>query len=186
MRAWRRELLGDLQGQVLEIGAGTGASLELYPREGLELQLCEPDAAMRVQMERKVAALGLGHVRVNASPAERLHAESASVDYVVSSLVCCTVPDLSATLAEVQRVLKPGGSLVFLEHVAAPAGTRRRVWQERLNPLWGMFAGGCHLNRDTEAAIQRAGFEIAEIKRESMRKAAPLMRPTVRGVARRR
>jgi ubiquinone/menaquinone biosynthesis C-methylase UbiE len=97
--------------------------------------------------------------------------------------VCCSVKDVSKSLAEIKRVLKPGGKFVFLEHVAAIPGTRRRTWQNIINPLWRKIAGNCHLNRNTEQAILDAGFSIESIESESMRKAMGLVRPTVRGVA---
>ena len=102
---------------------------------------------------------------------------------MVASLVCCSVFDLQASLHEIKRVLRSGGHLVFLEHVAAVEGTSRRRWQNRINPIWKSLMGNCHLNRDTEQAILMAGFKIKEIKRESMRKVSPILRPTIRGIA---
>jgi ubiquinone/menaquinone biosynthesis C-methylase UbiE len=102
----------------------------------------------------------------------------------VTTLVCCSVTDLQVCLREIRRVLRPGGGLVFLEHVAAADGTSRRKWQNRINPVWKTFMGNCHLNRETEQAIDTEGFEIIQIERESMRKALPVVRPTIRGIAR--
>jgi ubiquinone/menaquinone biosynthesis C-methylase UbiE len=104
---------------------------------------------------------------------------------VVSSLVLCSVQDPQAALAQIRRVLKPGGRLVFLEHVAADGKPNRLKWQRRIEPVWKHLMGNCHLTRRTEAAIEAAGFRIERIQRESMRKALPVCRPSIRGIARR-
>jgi len=183
LRQWRQELLRQLHGDVLELGAGTGANVGFYPDEVSRLVLSEPDRHMRRQLSSKLESLGLDRASVAGGSAERIEADDESFDWVVSSLVCCSVNNLQASLAEVRRVLKPGGGFVFMEHVAATAGTSRRKWQNRLNPLWKTLMGNCHLNRETEQAIVDAGLEIAQIERESMRKAPPIVRPTIRGIA---
>jgi ubiquinone/menaquinone biosynthesis C-methylase UbiE len=183
LQEWRQSLLSNLSGSVLEIGAGTGANLPFYNHKQVELTLCEPDANMRKQLMDKIDEQKLVNIKVSTDSAELISAESNSLDYVVSTLVCCSVKDVSKSLAEIKRVLKPGGKFVFLEHVAAIPGTRRRTWQNIINPLWRKIAGNCHLNRNTEQAILDAGFSIESIESESMRKAMGLVRPTVRGVA---
>jgi len=181
---WRRELLKDVNGKILEIGAGTGASLALYPkRPELEIFLSEPDGSMRGQLEEKVRQQKLSNVVVLSSPGEAIESKDNFFDVVFVSLVCCSVTDVQASLREVKRVLKPSGSFVFLEHVAAESGTSRRKWQNRLNTFWRKIAGNCHLNRETEQHIREAGFNIQSIKHESMRKAMSIVRPTIRGVA---
>jgi len=182
LKDWRRELLKDIYGDVLEIGAGTGLNLEHYPESLGSLVMSEPDKHMREQLKKKIPAIN-HDVTVSTGKAEEIDADDESYDFVVASLVCCSVTNLGSVLMEIRRVLKPGGRLVFLEHVAAPAGTRRRRWQNRVNPFWRRLAGNCHFNRETESAISAAGFEIVEIKRESMRKAMPIVRPTIRGIA---
>lgn len=183
LKDWRRELFRQVNGKVLEVGAGTGASLELYPDHLAGLVLAEPDKHMRKQLAERVEGLNLKNVELSSGTAEQIEADDESFDYVVTSLVCCSVTDLNSGLKEIKRVLKPGGNFVFLEHVAAAEGTRRRRWQNRLNPVWKLLAGNCHLNRQTEQAIIAAGFEITQIERESMRKALPIVRPTIRGIA---
>ena len=183
LRDWRHELLQQASGEVLEIGAGTGASIDSYTDHVSRLVLTEPDRHMRRQLEAKVNTRGLRNIAVAEGTAERIKAEDASFDCVVTSLVCCSVTDLSICLAEIARVLKPGGELVFMEHVAATRGSSRRRWQDRINPLWKKLMGNCHLNRETEQAIIAAGFEIIKIDRESMRKAMSIVRPTIRGIA---
>jgi ubiquinone/menaquinone biosynthesis C-methylase UbiE len=180
---WRSELLGDLQGQVLEVGAGTGVNLPYYPPTLTRLILSEPDPHMRRQLSRKVRALGREGVDVLDASLERLPMPDVSCDAVVSTLVLCSVPQPERALAEIHRILKPGGRFVFLEHVAAEDRPRRLKWQRRVEPIWKRVSGNCHLTRRTGAAIAEAGFTIADVKRESMRKAWSLVRPTIRGVA---
>ena len=180
---WRSELVKHVHGNVLEIGAGTGANILFYPKNGIELTLSEPDKHMRTQLEAKVKNEGLDHVTISSHTIEENHRPDATFDCVVSTLVCCSVPNLASAFSEIKRILKPDGYFIFLEHVGAEKGTRRRRWQNRLTPLWCKISGNCHLNRETEIAFNNAGFTFKEIKRESMRKATPLVRPTIRGIA---
>jgi len=183
LRAWRQELLAPVRGEVLELGAGTGATLELYPEHVTRLVLSEPDRYMRERLVRRIRQTGRNDIQVSADTAETIRADAESFDWVVASLVCCSVNNLQASLQEIRRVLRTGGRMIFLEHVAAPHGSTRRRWQDWLNPAWMAVMGNCHLNRETEQAIRDAGFEIVEITRESMRKAMPILRPTIRGMA---
>lgn len=181
---WRKDLLANADGKVLEIGAGTGASLGYYPNKpSLELYLSEPDKNMRKQLEGKLSLLQRTDIHVLSSPAESIDAEDDFFDYVFVSLVCCSVDCVQTSLKELKRVLKPTGKLIFLEHVAAENGSSRRKWQNRLNGLWRLIAGNCHLNRETETEITNAGFVIQSLERESMRKVLSVVRPTIRGVA---
>jgi ubiquinone/menaquinone biosynthesis C-methylase UbiE len=183
LKKWRLDLLRQVSGEVLEVGAGTGANIKLYSDNVTRLVLTEPDKHMRKILKDQVGNQHLKNVSVSNGTAEQIEADDASFDYVVSSLVCCSVTDLKACLSEIRRVLRPGGCLVFLEHVAAADGTSRRRWQNIINPVWKTFMGNCHLNRDTEQALVTEGFDIIQIERESMRKAPPVVRPTIRGIA---
>ncbi len=152
----RRRLLAGARGAVLEIGGGTGANLPHY-RDVDSVIVCEPDPFMRKRLGPKLEEARVP-VEISAAGAEALPFPDGSFDTVVSTLVLCTVPDQGAALDEVRRVLRPGGRLLFIEHVRA-AGSAAR-WQDRLEPLWGRLLGGCHPNRETFAAIEETGFEI--------------------------
>ncbi len=184
LREWRRGLLMEVKGEVLEIGAGTGASINLYSDRVTRLVLTEPDKHMRKLLQEKADNHQRENIHISSGTAEQIEVDDESFDCVVASLVCCSVTNLGACLLEIRRVLRPGGSLVFLEHVAAAEGTSRRRWQNGINPIWKTLMGNCHLNRETEQAILSAGFKIVQIERESMRKAIPIVRPTIRGIAR--
>jgi ubiquinone/menaquinone biosynthesis C-methylase UbiE len=182
---WREELLGELTGRGLEVGVGTGANLAHYPAEVEHLLLVEPDPHMRRRLEARLKrdppqAAAWEPV---AAGVEALPAPDESLDFVVCTLVLCSVPDPDAALSEMRRVLRPGGRLVFLEHVAAEDDPGRLRWQRRLEPTWRWFAGNCHLTRRTQESIEAAGFRLEDCTRASMRKAWPFLRPTVRGVA---
>jgi SAM-dependent methyltransferase len=185
LAGWRAELLATAAGEVLEIGAGTGANLPHYPASVTRLVLTEPDAHMGARLRRSVAAHGRARSEVHAVAADRLPFDAGSFDVVVSTLVLCSVPDAARALAEVRRVLRPGGALLFIEHVAADDRPDRLAWQRRVEPLWSRVSGNCHLTRRTGEAIRDAGFEVEREVRASLRKALPIVRPCVRGVARR-
>ena len=183
LQEWRQELLQQVSGVVLEIGAGTGANIKFYPPGVTRLVLAEPDKHMRKFLNERVNECNLKNVEVSNGTAERIEADDESIDYVVTSLVCCSVTNLEACITEIGRVLRPGGHLVFLEHVAAADGTKTRRWQNRITPLWKTIMGNCHLNRETEPAIVAGGFEIIQIDRVSMPEAPSIVRPTIRGIA---
>jgi ubiquinone/menaquinone biosynthesis C-methylase UbiE len=156
MRKRRGELVANAYGRTLEIGAGTGANIPYYTDAVGELILAEPFEPMRRRLERKLGKTGRSASTIDAS-AEAIPLEDESVDTVVSTLVLCTVdfPDLA--LAEVRRVLRPGGQLLFLEHVRSHSPRMAR-WQDRLETPWRRFGAGCRCNRDTIASIAAAGF----------------------------
>ena len=175
LRAWREELLSGVAGELLEIGAGTGANVPFYPEAVSRAVLFEPDPHMRKK-------LSPGRFELTGA----MPADAETFDVAISTLVLCTVPEPAETLAAVHRALRPGGELRFLEHVVSPDDEVRRTWQRRIEPFWKIVAGGCHLTRDTAASIEAAGFEIESLQRASMRKAPSWVRPTIRGVAKKR
>jgi ubiquinone/menaquinone biosynthesis C-methylase UbiE len=183
LQEWRAHLLRNLSGAVLEVGTGTGLNLPHYPSTLTRLVLAEPDRHMRRALATKVTARGMERVELLDASLEDLGVPAESFDAVVGTLVLCSVPRLDEALAEIRRVLRPRGQFVFLEHVAAEDRPRRLRWQRRVEPIWTWVSGGCHLTRRTADAIVSAGFTIVDIRRESMRKAWPLVRPTIRGVA---
>lgn len=164
--AKRRELLAPLTGHVLEIGAGTGANLAHLGNNVDRATLLEPTPEMAARLRQR---LSNGHpttsngtvVEVVEAPAEALPAADHSIDAVVSTLVLCSVDDLTRTLGEIRRVLKPDGQLVVLEHVGG-AGRVRRV-QRLVEPAWKVVARGCHLTRDTGAALESSGFDTTDV-----------------------
>ena len=180
---WRRALLADAKGDALEIGAGTGANVAYYPTAVRRLVLAEPNAGMRNRLKRKVG--DRPEVTVIDATAEAIPLPDRAFDVVVSTLVLCSVDSPGRSLAEVWRVLRPGGRLLFLEHVAAEGRPGRLRWQRLLEPGWRFMAGNCHLTRRTEDAIVEMGFLLESVQRESIRKVAGVVRPSVRGVARR-
>ena len=179
----RRRLLAGLAGRVLEVGAGNGLNFPHYPATVTEVLAIEPEPYRRRQA---VAAARLAPVpiRVLAGTAEALRAPDGAVDVVVASLVLCTVTDPDQALAETRRVLRPGGSLRFYEHVRAEEPRLAR-WQDRLERPWGCLVGGCHPNRDTVAAIAAAGLRLVQLDRFDLKAMPLLARPHVLGVAER-
>jgi SAM-dependent methyltransferase len=183
LREMRGELLAQSRGRVLELGAGTGLNLGHYPEEIESLTMVEPDPHMIKQLREKLARSGTSaEISVVEAPGEDLPFADASFDTVAVTLVLCTVPDAEATLAEIKRVLKPGGQLLFLEHVRSQeAGLAK--WQDRLESPWRFLADGCHCNRDTVAAIGAAGFELDGVELGELPKLPRLVRPLVTGSA---
>lgn len=183
LHEWRGELLAAATGDVLEIGAGTGANSDFYSDAWTSLTLTEPSRPMAQKLRRKLADRGLDAEVIEAG-GEQLPLPDESVDTVISTLVLCTVGDLDATLAEVRRVLRPGGRLLFLEHVRnGDDGSAR--WQDRFHGIWKVVGNGCNCNRSTAEAIERAGLEIEVIDHGKMPKAPPIVRPMIQGAARR-
>ncbi|HEX5982985.1 MAG TPA: class I SAM-dependent methyltransferase [Solirubrobacterales bacterium] len=182
LRVMRRDLLSQARGRVLELGAGTGLNLELYPDSVTDLTLTEPDPYMIKQLRRRVAEEGR-EADVIEAPAEKLPFEDDSFDTVALTLVLCTVPDPAAALQEIRRVLKPDGQFLFLEHVRSRNPSLAK-WQDRFEKPWRFLGDGCHCNRDTVSTISAAGFQLGDIERPEFPKSPPIVKPMAKGSAR--
>ncbi|MGZ4136554.1 MAG: class I SAM-dependent methyltransferase [Actinomycetota bacterium] len=180
LHARRTALVAPARGRVLEIGAGTGANLDLYGTDLVELTVTEPEPGMLRRLERRLATSGTDATAVSA-PAERLPFEDDRFDVVVSTLVLCGVTDQAAALAEIRRVLRPGGELRFLEHVRGDDAKLARH-QDRMNWL-NRLVVCCDCNRATVPAIEAAGFTIAELAHGDKPNSPGFVRPLVVGVA---
>jgi ubiquinone/menaquinone biosynthesis C-methylase UbiE len=180
MAARRRALLAAAHGRVLEVGAGTGLNLEHYPETIEELVLVEPERAMARKLAARGAALGRP-ARILEASVETLPFEDGAFDTVVCTLVLCSVGAPESGLRELRRILRRGGSLLFLEHVRSddPRTARR---QDRLNPIWRFVGNGCNCNRPTLSLIE-AQFSVAEVERGEVPKAPSIVRPLVSGRA---
>jgi ubiquinone/menaquinone biosynthesis C-methylase UbiE len=163
--AWRRRLAARARGRVLEIGAGTGGQLRWYSR-GLEVVALEPDPEMRSRARRRARAAA-AQVRVVQGSAEALPFADGSFDTAVATFCLCTVTDQAAVLAELRRVLVPGGRLLAIEHVHL-SWQPGRLLQSLTAPAWASLAGGCRLDRDTVAAVREAGFDLVEERRHAL------------------
>jgi len=160
----RRDVCGGLTDRVLEIGFGSGLNLAGLPAEVASVDAVEPsDVGWELSAERRAASpVPVARVGLDG---QRLAAPDASYDAVLSTFTLCTIPDVEAALAEVRRVLRPGGTVHLLEHGLAP-DARVAGWQRRLDPLQGRVAAGCHLTRDAPALVEAAGFTVDRLEQQ--------------------
>lgn len=163
VREHRRALLDGLAGVVCEVGAGQGLNFGHYPITVTHVLAVEPEPTLR---RHAVAAAAHAPIPIEVfdGAADELPMDDASCDAVVTSLVLCTVPDQAAALADVRRVLRPGGELRFYEHVRS-AHRLVAMGEDLVTPIWSRLAGGCHPNRDSVAAITAAGFDVTSVDR---------------------
>jgi len=181
MRDKRREVLAQARGRTIDVGAGTGANLGLFPDGLAEIVMAEPDPNMTKRLRAKIAETRSGVELIEAG-AEKLPFPDDSFDTVVFTLVLCTVPDPVAALAEAARILKPDGQMLFIEHVRAEEPGLAR-WQDRLERPWKFVADGCRCNRDTVAKIEASPLAVEEVERGDLPKSPPLVKPLVWGRA---
>ena len=175
----KRKLFADLSGTVVEIGPGTGVNLPYFPR-GLRWIGLEPNPHMHKFLREEASAHGLqAEIQTASAEATGLSAESA--DAVISTLVLCSVDDVDAVLAEICRILKPGGRFYFIEHVAAPESSWLHTLQRGIKPLWRPLADGCRPDQNTGTAIENAGF--ADVQYKSFRADVPVVSPHIIGTA---
>ena len=182
--AHREEMLAGLSGRVVEIGAGNGMNLRHYPATVREVVALEPEPYLRARALEAAHAAAVP-VRVADAVADELPLEDEGFDAAVASLVLCTVPDPGRALAELRRVLRPGGELRFFEHVRSSTSPKARV-QAALDRsgIWPLLAGGCHCARDTVAAIEAAGFVVDRVRDVHIGPSWGFANPHVLGVAR--
>ena len=176
----RQKLLADASGRVLEVGSGTGANLPYYGPGVESLTVTEPEPAMLRRLEQRVREQA-PKAKVVRAPAEQLPFEDDTFDVAVSTLVLCGVDDQARALGELRRVLRPGGRLIFIEHVRSDEPDLAR-WQDRLNGL-NKFVACCDCNRRTLDSIKAEGFEVTKVDHTELKKVPPFVRPLVVGTA---
>jgi ubiquinone/menaquinone biosynthesis C-methylase UbiE len=169
---YRERVVSAATGSILEIGIGSGLNLRHYSNRANRVIGLDPSPKMLSMAERAPKPPVLSVDLIEAS-AETIPMESESVDTVISTWTLCTIPDVSRALAEMRRVLKPGGRLLFVEHGRSPDASVAR-WQDRLTPLWKCIGGGCHLNRAIGPLIESAGFRIERMNTGYMKGPRPM------------
>jgi ubiquinone/menaquinone biosynthesis C-methylase UbiE len=181
----RRRLLAGLSGRVVEVGAGNGLNFPFYPEAVEEVVAVEPERTLRLAAVEAAAEAPV-RVQVVDGVAGALPAPEASFDAGVASLVLCSVPDQARALAELRRVIRPGGELRFYEHVVSQRPFHARIQRLADATFWPRVGGGCHMSRDTTRAIEEAGFAIESHERFPFSPGAPVPAlPHILGVARR-
>jgi ubiquinone/menaquinone biosynthesis C-methylase UbiE len=176
----KQALLGSLHGTVLEIGPGAGANFAYYPTDIHWIGI-EPNPFMHPYLRQEASRRGLQSIELYEGRAESLPVAEASVDAVVSTHVLCSVGQVDRALQEIQRVLKPGGQFIFLEHVAAECGTWMRQVQDGITPIWKTLFDNCHPNRESWKALQSAGFDA--VRYEHFQLQLPIVGPHIAGTA---
>lgn len=163
----RERVASGLEGDVLEVGFGSGRNVPYYPAAVTRVRAVDPATAGRMLAAKRVAAspIPVEYVGLNG---EELPLEDASVDHVLTTWTLCTIPDVSRALGEIRRVLRPGGALHFVEHGRSPDPKVAR-WQDRLTPIQRRLAGGCHLNRPVAELIAGAGLDVGQVDNYFMR-----------------
>ncbi len=183
LRAHRQALLSVAAGDVLEIGGGAGANLPFYTGRVRTLTITEPERPMARRLEKRIEQRK-PEAKLLRAPAEDLPFNDESFDVAVSTLVLCTVDNQPRALRELRRVLRPGGRVLFVEHVRSDDERLARR-QDRLVPLHIRIGHGCHPNRPTLDGIRAAGFTVTQLTHDTLKHAAPVVRPLIVGVAER-
>jgi ubiquinone/menaquinone biosynthesis C-methylase UbiE len=168
---YRERVLANAQGRVLEVGIGSGFNLPFYPPHAQQVIGLDPSAKL-LALARRGRRVETPIQFVEGS-AEAVPLEANSVDTVVTTWTLCSIPDVHRALGEMRRVLRPGGSLLFVEHGLSPE-PKIRKWQDRLTPAWRRVAGGCHLNRSIAQLIEGAGFQLDRLETGYMRGPKPM------------
>jgi ubiquinone/menaquinone biosynthesis C-methylase UbiE len=158
---YRRRLIAQARGRVLEVGVGSGLNLPLYGPAVDEVVGLDPSSRL-IQMARGIGACCKFPVTLLTGSAQAIPLDRGSIDTLVTSWTLCSIPDVEMALHEMHRVLKSDGKLIFVEHGTAPEQGVRK-WQDRLTPLWKKIGGGCHLNRPIQTLVESSGFTIAQL-----------------------
>lgn len=166
VRRLREEVLAGLHGDVVEVGFGSGPNAPLYPPAVRRVLALEPSGVATRLAAKRMAAAEVP-IELVGLDAQRLPMDSASMDAAVSTFTLCTIPDVEQALAELARVVKPGGTIHFLEHGRSPDANVAR-WQRRLDPLQQRLAAGCHLDRPIDRLVQEAGFKISTMRNDEL------------------
>ncbi len=178
----RESLLADAEGRVLEVGMGSGLNLRYYNPDKVDFVWgLEPSEGMRKKAQKNLDRSPVG-VEWLGLPGEEIPLDNNSADTIVLTFTLCTIPDWQQALAQMRRVLKPGGKLLFCEHGAAPDASVLK-WQNRVNPLWKKMAGGCHLNRPIAKYLEDSGFNISQLDMDYMPKTPRFVGFRYRGLA---
>jgi ubiquinone/menaquinone biosynthesis C-methylase UbiE len=177
---YKERLFAGLSGTVLEIGPGTGVNLRFFRDRTVRWIGVEPNLYMERYLRDEATRLGVP-IDLRVGTADDLPVSDGSVDAVISTLVLCCVPDQQQALREILRALKPGGRLVFIEHIAAPHGSRLRRIQNLVTPIWKRLGDGCHPNRETWSELEHAGF--GQVNYETVTAPVPVVSPQIVGVA---
>ncbi|MEO7206585.1 MAG: class I SAM-dependent methyltransferase [Steroidobacteraceae bacterium] len=169
---YRKRVLSQAHGRVLEIGIGSGLNLPFYGSQVDEILGLDPAAGLLAMAERSVARVK-APVTLIAGSADAIPVEAHSIDTVVTTWTLCSIPDAVGALREMRRVLRAGGRLLFVEHGLAPEDNIQK-WQNRLTPLWKRIGGGCHLNRPIRALIEDSGFGVTRLETGYMKGPKPM------------
>lgn len=178
----RQSLVPQAKGRVLEVGMGSGINLQHYNTDNIEFVWgLEPSQGMRKRAQKNLAQSPI-EVKWLDFPGEEIPLDNNSVDTVLLTYTLCSIPDWQRALEQMRRVLKPSGELLFSEHGTAPDPAVQK-WQDRLNPVWKTFGGGCHLNRPIDKLLEQSGFEIKQLDTEYMNKVPKFVGYNYRGMA---
>jgi len=179
--SYKRNLFKDINGLVVEIGPGTGVNFDYLPQNIRWLGI-EPNELFYETLQTKAKEKGID-AKLLPGDASKIPLPDDSVDVLICTLVLCSVKDPAATVAELKRVLKPGGKLIFIEHVAAPGRSVLCYTQNLFNPLNRLIADGCNCNRETWSFIENAGFKEVNLSHQKMKGSFKLVAPHIMGYA---
>jgi ubiquinone/menaquinone biosynthesis C-methylase UbiE len=163
---YRVRTISAANGRILEVGIGSGLNLPLYGKSAGEIIGLDPSAKL-LAMASEAGIRSAIPLKLIEGSAESIPLDDRSIDTVVTTWTMCSVPGIDQALAEIRRVLKPGGRLLFVEHGRAPEA-RVRWWQDHLNPVWKRVSGGCHLNRAIATLVADAGFDVERLENSYM------------------